>query len=87
MKQVEIKHIIYVIIALTVVGLALYALNRAGHISIPSSIQIGKSGPLLASLVVLYFILGFAILYLFFKPKTVGETLAVAGASILWNIY
>ena len=87
MNKIEIRHIIYGIAILTIIGIALYALNNKGRIHIPSTVEMGQSSSALMGLVVIYFILGFAILYLFFKPKNVAEVGAVAGASILWGIY
>lgn len=87
MNNIGIKKIIVVVLVLTIIGGLLFYLNKTNTISIPSTIDMGKSSSLLLGLVILYFILTFAILDLFFKPKTAGETAAVAGASILWAIY
>lgn len=85
--KLEIRHIIYGIAILTAIGLILYSLHKGGHIHIPSTVEIGQSGPQLALLVSLYFIIGFLILYLFFRPTTPAGVAGIAGASLLWNIY
>ena len=87
MKKIEIKNILIIVLVLVVVGIVLYCLNSSGNIHIPSTIDLKGSGPLLLGLVALYFILGFAILYLLFQPKGAGQVAAVAGASILWGIF
>lgn len=85
--KIEIRHIIYGIAVLTAIGLVLYSLHKGGHIHIPSAVEIGQSGPKLAFLVALYFVIGFLILYLFFRPSTPAGVAGVAGASVLWGIY
>lgn len=86
-SSVTVKNVLLVVALITVLGFLLYSFSGKEKFHIPDTFEIGKKSHLLLGLVVLYFILSFAILYLFFQPKSAGGTAAVAGGALLWSIY
>ena len=65
---------------------AVYAWNP--H-KLPSALNIGKTlrSPWVWALVGTYYVLGFVLLWVFFKPNTYERAIAVAVGSILWDTF
>lgn len=55
----------------------------------PSALKVGREldSRTVWILIGLYFLLGYAILWAFLKPKYVHEWLLLAGAGFLWNVF
>lgn len=85
--SVALKDILLAIVIITLIGVLLHSFSGVEKIHIPNTLEIGNKSSLLFGLIIIYFILSFAILYLFFQPKTPQGTAAVIGGSLLWSIY
>lgn len=57
--------------------------------NIPSSIAVARTIRTwwIWMLVAAYFVIGWAILFAFFRPKTTEGIIAVLGGGVLWNIF
>ena len=56
---------------------------------LPSSVDIGRTlrSPFFWSLIGAYYLLGFLLLWAFFKPRTYTQAIAVAVGSVLWDTF
>lgn len=71
------------------VGAAIGAVYAWNPRNLPSAVDIGRTlrHPLVWSLIGSYYLIGFLLLWLFFKPKDYMQAIAVAVGSVLWDTF